>query len=257
MNVVNKNALINLYVQKYQNFKNILKPKNITLKKSFLKSKTNFVSSPINNISLIHDLDEKEKSSENSKVFLSNNESLKPLFLPSISNLTTQNKTIMNSSLVNNINSNNTNYSGMILPKKKKFLVKLKKIKIKKSYNREIKTPIYMDKKLIDLYNEDLFLKKKFEDYKHKKILNMKNFSYQKYNLNLLKLSSINLSQNSYNSFKKNMDTIENNMNGQKLKKKNRWMVFLEKIGSFAPEGLKKKIKSFSEHKKPEENEKS
>ena len=37
----------------------------------------------------------------------------------------------------------------------------------------------------------------------------MQNFSYEKYNLNLLKLSSISLSQDSYNTFKKNMQIIE------------------------------------------------
>ena len=49
------------------------------------------------------------------------------------------------------------------------------------------------------------------------------------------------------------MQTIESNMNGQRVKRKNRWLLFLDKIGNFAPEGLKKKIKSLSEHKKPEE----
>ena len=51
------------------------------------------------------------------------------------------------------------------------------------------------------------------------------------------------------------MQTIESNMNGQRIKRKNRWLLFLEKIGNFAPEGLKRKIKSLSEHKKLEDIE--
>ena len=76
----------------------------------------------------------------------------------------------------------------------------------------------------------------------------MGSFSYKKYNYNLVKYSSIDLSQDSVKAFKKNMETIENNMNGT-FKRKNRWLVFLDKIGNFAPEGLKRKLKSLSESK--------
>ena len=248
MNVINKNALLNLFIEKSQRFHKIAKPKNIVLKKSLLKSKTNFILTPNNNITSIHD--QEEKSSDNSKVFLCNsNETTKPLFLPSISNIpTNNNKTSMNSSM-SNIND------GILTPRRKKNIFKLKNIKIKRNDDREslAMTPSYMDKKLIELYNEDFHLKQKFEKFKLKKAKNLKNFSFEKYNLNLLKLSSINLSQNSYNTFKKNMQTIENNMNGERFRQKNRWMIFLEKIGTFAPEGLKKKLKSLSEHKKFEE----
>ena len=259
MNVINKNALITLYMQKSQRFQKISKPKNFILKKSFLKSKTNLLLTPNNNnITLIHD--QEEKSNDNSKIFFnnnsnSNNELVKPLFLPSISNISpNNNKTLLNNSLINNIN-NSSNNNIILTPKKKKIIFKLKNIKIKKTDERETVTltPSYMDKKLINLYNEDFYLKQKYEKYKQKKAKNLKNFSFEKYNLNLLKLSSINLSQNSYNTFRKNMQTIENNLNGDKFRRKNRWMIFLEKIGSFAPEGLKKKLKSLSEHKKLEE----
>lgn len=258
MNVINKNTLITLYMQKSKGFQKISKPKNIILKKSFLKSKTNFLLTPNNNnTTLIHE--QEEKSNYNSKIFFNNNnnnEPIKPLFLPSISNMSpiNNNKTSLNNSLTNNMNNNSSN-NILLTPRKKKFIFKLKNIKIKKPNEKELvtMTPSYMDKKLIDLYNEDFYLKQKFEKYKLKKAKNLKNFSFEKYNLNLLKLSSINLSQNSYNTFRKNMQTIENSLNGEKFRRKNRWVIFLEKIGSFAPEGLKKKLKSLSEHKKPEE----
>ena len=256
MNAINKSALITLYMQKSQRFEKISKQKNLTLKKSFLKSKTNLLLTPNhNNITLIRD--QEEKSNDNSKIFLnSNNEQIKPLFLPSISNISPyNNKTLLNTSIKNYMDNSTNNNNILSTRKKKKFIFKLKNIKIKKSDEREsiTMTPSYMDKKLIHLYNEDLYLKQKYEKYKKKKAKNLKNFSFQKYNLNLLKLSSINLSQNSYNTFRKNMQTIENNLNGDKFRRKNRWMIFLEKIGSFAPEGLKTKLRSLSEHKKPEE----
>ena len=43
------------------------------------------------------------------------------------------------------------------------------------------------------------------------------------------------------------MKSIEDDMNGQTIKRKNRWLLFLDKIGNFAPEGLKRKLKSLSE----------
>ena len=244
MNIINRNILIKLYKQKSQNFQKIIKPENLSLKKSFLRSKTNIISS-LNNFNN-HEPD--DKSQDNSKILLyETNESPKPLILPSIPNSTIHNQSIMNSSLINNLSNHST------LKPRKKYTVKLKKIKIKKPKDREAITPTNVNKKLLELYNEDFHLKQKFEKYKERKAENMKNFSYEKYNLHLLKLSSINLSQDSYNTFKKYMQTIESNMNGQRVKRKNRWLLFLDKIGNFAPEGLKKKIKSLSEHKKPEE----
>ena len=244
----NKNNLIRLYKEKSQNFQKILTPKNINIKKPLLKSKPFLISS------LNHDLNtilDEQNSQENSKIFFyRNNAKLNRLILPSIPNTTTHIRTIMNSSTLSNPNNNS------LLKPKKRYNVKLKKIKIKKNEERQSITPVNINKKLLVLYNEDFYLKNKFEKYKDKKaddIRNIKNFSYEKYNLHLLKLSSINLSQDSYNVFKKNMKVIENKMNGQKMKRKNRWLLFLDKIGHFAPEGLKRKIKSLSEHKKLEE----
>ena len=244
----NKNNLIRLYKEKSQNFQKIIRPKNIIIKKTLLKSKPILISSLNYNLNSLRDED---NSQENSKIFFyRNKERLNRLILPSIPNTTTHIKTIMNSSIVSNPNNNS------FLKPQKRYNVKLKKIKIKKNEERQSITPININKKLLLLYNEDLYLKNKFKKYKEKKaedIRNIKSFSYEKYNLHLLKLSSINLSQDSYNVFKKNMKVIENNMNGQKMKRKNRWLLFLDKIGHFAPEGLKRKIKFLSEHKKLEE----
>ena len=247
MNIDNKNALIQLYKKKSQNFHKILKPQNLRIKKSFLPTKSKF-SVTYNTSSINQDID--DKSHENSKIcFCETNDSPIQLILPSISNTSPQNKIILNSSIINNFNNQ------AIVKPRKKYTVKLKKIKIKKHNDKDTITPNNKNKKLLDLYKEDFQLKQRFERYKEKRAENMANFSYEKYNLNLLKLSSINLSQDSYNSFKKNMQTIESNMNGQRIKRKNRWLLFLEKIGNFAPEGLKRKIKSLSEHKKLEDIE--
>ena len=244
MNIINRNILIKLYKQKSLNFQKIIKPDNLSLKKSFLRSKTNIITSLDN----FKNHDQEEKSQDNSKILLyETNESSKPLILPSIQNSTINNQSILNSSIINNFNNNSN------IKHRKKYTVKLKKIKIKKPKGREAITPTNVNKKLLELYNEDFHLKQKFEKYKERKSENMNHFSYEKYNLNLLKLSSINLSQDSYNTFKRYMQTIESNMNGQRIKRKNRWLLFLDKIGNFAPEGLKKKIKSLSEHKKPKE----
>ena len=64
-----------------------------------------------------------------------------------------------------------------------------------------------------------------------------------------MKYSSIDLSLDSVKTFKKNMKNIEDYMNGQIIKRKNRWELFLDKIGNFAPEGLKQKLKSLSERR--------
>ena len=244
MNTGNRNNLIKLYKQKSQNFQKIIRPHNLRIKKSFLQSKTNFQST-LNNT--LNNQDHDDKFPDNSKIFYETNESSKPFILPSIHNNLNNIRTIMNHPLINNMNNRSN------LKHRKRYTVKLKKIKIKKNLDRESLTPTNINKKILDLYKEDFQLKQKFEKYKERKAENMQNFSYEKYNLHLLKLSSINLSQDSYNIFKKNMQTIESNLKGQRIKRKNRWLLFLDKIGNFAPEGLKKKIKSLSEHKKIEE----
>ena len=231
MNDVNRNILIRLYKQKSKNFENITKPNNLSFKKSFHKTFNN-----------IYKQEQNELSQENSKIFLyENNDNFKTLILPSILNSSTHSKLKLNSSFINNYNIESSLNQG------KNHNVKLKKIKMKKNKS---KSTSKLKKKLLNIYKENFQLKKKFEKYKAKNAEDMKNFSYENYNNNLLKLSSINISKNSYNIFKKNMQTIELNLKGEKLKVKNRWLIFLEKIGDFAPETLKRRIKSLSERKK-------
>ena len=247
MNKDNKYSLINLYKQRVKNFELIMRANDLNHKKTFLKSKTNFISTPLN----FPELD--EKVLENSKISINeNNDKMSHIILPSISNTTLNNKISLNSSMNNLFHSN----KSLISPKKK-YVVKLKRIKIKNPIeNNEFSTPVKQNQSLINLYNENLFLKQRFERYKIKKAENIGNFSYKKYNYKLMKYSSIDLSQDSVKAFKKNMKTIEENMNGQTIKRKNRWLLFLDKIGNFAPEGLKKKLKSLSEKKyqKAEDN---
>ena len=238
----NKNILIKLYKQKTKNFDLILNQtrNNIILKKKpLLRAKTNFYN--------VNSEENEEKSPENSKLFLENKELDNRLILPTLLNTSNHSKIALNTSVINTLDNN-------MAKQRKKYIVKLKKIKIKKQKNIDSLTPTYQNKSLINLYNENFHLKKKFEHYKIKKEGNMQNFSYEKYNLNLLKLSSISLSQDSYNTFKKNMQIIESNMKGQRIKRKNRWLIFLDRIGNFAPEGLKKKIISLSEHKYQEQS---
>ena len=137
----------------------------------------------------------------------------------------------------------------MISPKKKYFF-KLKKIKIKKPNDNNGTFRLFkINKSLINLYNENLRLKEKMERYKIKNEENIGNFSYNKYNYNLMKYSSIDLSLDSVKTFKKNMKNIEDYMNGHIIKRKNRWELFLDNIGNFAPIGLKQKLKSLSERR--------
>ncbi len=237
MIIENKNRLIKLYEKKSKNFQKIERPKEINLKKTFLKSKTNILSTPLN----LPGLD--DKSLENSKILLyENNEKNIPLILPSLADSSISNKIILNSSINNNFHNNS------FINNKKKYQVKLRKIRIKKlNENNELFTPFKQNKSLINLYNENLYLKQRLERYKIKKAENIGSFSYKKYNYNLVKYSSIDLSQDSVKAFKKNMKSIEDDMNGQTIKRKNRWLLFLDKIGNFAPEGLKRKLKSLSE----------
>ena len=214
------------------------------LKKSFLKSKTSLFSNVINLPEL------EDKSFENSKILLyEDNERKDKLVLPSILNRPNINKNSQNSSS-NNIFQN----SNLFTPIKNDH-IKLRKIKIKKLALKKHSPPKTDKKNLIGLYNENLRLKKRLEKYKIKNAENMRDFSYRNYNYNLIKLSSMNLSDESFKSFRNNMKKIEDNFNGHTIQRKNRWSIFLDKIGNIAPEGLKKKLLSLSERKNQDEIE--
>ena len=238
MKIENKNSLIRLYQQKSKNFNKLDNPKDIQLKKSFLKSKTSLFSNVVNLPEL------EDKSSENSKILLyEDSERKEQLVLPSILNYSNINKNSQNSS-TNNIFQNNNLFTPI-----KNNHIKLRKIKIKNLVTKDHSPPTTQNKNLIGLYNENLRLKQRLHKYKIKNAENMHNFSYRNYNYNLIKLSSMDLSDESFKSFRNNMKKIEDNFNGLTIQRKNRWSIFLDKIGNIAPEGLKKKILSLSERK--------
>ena len=149
------------------------------------------------------------------------------------------------SSLINSSKNTETKESNKNNPK----YVKIHKIKISKNNKSTTKFSYQNDKNLIRLYNENLEKKKKLELYKEKNNNNLNNFSFRNYNINLLKLSSINLSKSNFKIFRKNMKNIQCAFNGITFKRNNKWVQFLEKIEDIAPENLKKKIISFSRDK--------
>lgn len=170
-----------------------------------------------------------------------NNEKIKnkykKILLPSLSSNSNTFQTL--------ILSTKTNESKDNTIQSQKKLIKLKKIKLNNENGRYLssfKNNRYLNK----LYHEDLELKKKFERFKKNNIHNLSNFSFKNYNIKLLRLSSINLSSENYQIFKKNMQNIECGMKGIKLQRKNRWINFLERIENFAPEGLKQKLINLS-----------
>ena len=179
MNMDNKTNLIQLYKQRTKIFKKLDNHKSVAnLKKSFIKAKTNFISDSYNLPEL------NDTSKENSKINICERNT--PLILPSIPNMSIINKSSLNSSF------NKDFPYECLLKAERKNKLKLRKIKIIYN-NKNSKSPMNKNKSLINLYNENFHLKKKFEHYKIKKEGNMQNFSYEKYNLNLLKLSSISL----------------------------------------------------------------
>ena len=240
MNSDNKLKLI-----KIKNFQKISKPKRINFNKSFLKVKTNFFRH-------INIPNSKAKSLENSKIILNeDNKKNISLILPSVPiTSTNSNQKIQNSSS-NNIFPNINNKSP------KKIIHKKGKIKIRKpNEDNEIFVPYKQNKSLINIYKENLVLKKRLQKYKIRKP-NLGKFSYENYNYNLIQYSSMDLSMDNVYSFKKNMQIIKKNMNGNALNLKNHWLVLLHKINNIAPERLQKKLKSLSEVKpQKEENKK-
>ena len=240
MNMDNKTNLIQLYKQRTKIFKKLDNHKSVAnLKKSFIKAKTNFISDSYNLPEL------NDTSKENSKINICERNT--PLILPSIPNMSIINKSSLNSSF------NKDFPYECLLKAERKNKLKLRKIKIIYN-NKNSKSPMNKNKSLINLYNENILLKKRLERFKGKNREDMGNFSFKKYNFNLIKLSSMNLSLDSCNSFRKNMEEIEEGLNGYK-KRKNRWLIFLDKIEKIAPEKIKKKLKSLSEHKCPELDE--
>ena len=88
-------------------------------------------------------------------------------------------------------------------------------IKIKKIVNLSPVSDKKENKKLKELYKENFIKKRKMEKYKKIKKKNIQYFSFEDYNDHLLKLCSINLSEDNYNIFKKNMICIQKAFNGR------------------------------------------
>ena len=227
----NKDNIIHIYKIKPKNYIRHNNNKNITLKKSCAKSNTifdsnSFISSQIN-----------ERLKDDSKnTLIENNDKRNQLILPLINNISINNKSIVNISL-NDILKN----KNLLTP------IKKSKINLKKTEINRLKRKNSQNKNLKKLYHESSLMKKRLKLFKKKNIQNMRKFSYKNYNYHLVKYSSMNLSYENFITFKKNMESIESTFNGQRIQIKDRWMVFLDKIGDSISEGLKKKLKSLSE----------
>ena len=159
-------------------------------------------------------------------------------------------------------NRTTTTQKSVNTPKNKTYRTskenKTKLIKIKKinffSFS-PINNKYRHNKKLKGLYKENLIKKRILERYKESKNKNISNFSFQKYNEKLIQLSSMDISEDNFKIFKKNMKCIEKAMNGHSSLR-NRYNRFFVGIEAIKTDDKKKKIESFSENKNENEQEK-
>lgn len=232
--IIRNNSLLDLYPKKSLFFNKI--SNNLVIKKPLL-IKSNKLSKNYTQKNIFS----ANKSSKEAEISISlNNDNkekiknkYKKILLPSLPSNSNTFQTL--------ILSTKTNESKDNTIQSQKKLIKLKKIKLNNENERylsSLKNNRYLNK----LYHEDLELKKKFERFKKKNIHNLTKFSFKNYNIKLLRLSSIDLSSENYQIFKKNMQNIECGMKGIRLQRKNKWIHFLERIENFAPEGLKQKL---------------
>lgn len=117
-------------------------------------------------------------------------------------------------------------------------LIKIKKINYSsfsagRNNNNNIKLKL--------LYKENNFKKKKLEKYKEMKKKNIQSFSFKKYNDKLLKLSSLDISEESFKIFKKYMKSIEMAMNGNNTIK-NKFNKFYGEINFTKDEKKEEKV---------------
>jgi hypothetical protein len=227
MNNKIKTSLLNTCTENKNNFN-----KTCILKKSLLFKSHKFTK---NSSSVFNSPKKLFKENKNDQEL--NEEKNKKIFLPFISS--------EHSSI---ISTKNTESKDSYRSKSK--YIKIKKLSIKKIDRAQSQTkyPVKSDINLMKIYNENFEKKKRLELFKET-TNNLDNFSFRDYNINLLKLSSINLSKSNFKIFKRNMNTIHCAMNGIRLKRYNKWLSFLEKIEDIAPESLRKKIISFSRDK--------
>ena len=229
MNNKIKTSLLNTCAENKNNFN-----KTCILKKSLLFISHKFTK---NSSSVFNSPKKLFKIKENKNDPELNEDKNKKIFLPFISS--------EHSSI---ISTKNTESKDSYRSKSK--YIKIKKLSIKKIDRAQSQTkyPVKSDINLMKIYNENFEKKKRLELFKETNNY-FDNFSFGDYNINLLKLSSINLSKSNFKIFKRNMNTIHCAMNGIRLKRYNKWLSFLEKIEDIAPESLRKKIISFSRDK--------
>ena len=167
-------------------------------------------------------------------------EKFKKILLPSLSST---NKSTYKSVINSKINK-----------KPKESILKLIKIRKLNVFSFTPMKSISNNKKLKKLYKENLAKKRKLENYKEYKNKNIKNFSLERYNEKLILLSSMNLSEDNFNIFKKNMKRIEKAMNGRETLN-NKFRKILDKIeNNNTPYNKKsKKYISLSENKTQKE----
>ena len=167
-------------------------------------------------------------------------EKFKKILLPSLSST---NKSTYKSVINSKINK-----------KPKESILKLIKIRKLNVFSFTPMKSIRNNKKLKKLYKENLAKKRKLENYKEYKNKNIKNFSLERYNEKLILLSSMNLSEDNFNIFKKNMKKIEKAMNGRETLN-NKFRKILDKIeNNNTPYNKKsKKYISLSENKTQKE----
>ena len=182
------------------------------------------------------------KDTKDKSGFNSNKNKYKKIVLPSLPNTNNIHCNMFPTLTLDSKNNNNNESKEKTSGLHKK--IKLKKIKIKK--NGKYSPNIKKDKYLVKLYEESYEKKKKLVKFREKYNNDLSDFSLSKYNFKLIRLSSIDLSHDSYVKFKKNMRDIDNRMKGINLRKRNRWINFLDKIETIAPEGLKKKLINLS-----------
>ncbi len=254
----NKSSL-NLHCKKNRKF-NFRAPNNLLIKRPLLTKENNiYLKNPLHSYNFAINKTNNESQASTSicnndiletkdkKDFYRNMNKYKKIVLPSLPSLPSLHNNNNNidvfptlildsKNINNNINEYKEKKEKSASPKK----IKLKKIKIKKN-GRYLKG----DTSLIKLYKENYQKKRQFEQFREK-YNDLTNFSLLNYNIELIRLSSIRLSKDSCDIFKKNMRFIELGMKGIKINRKNRWINFLDKIETIAPEGLKNKIINLS-----------
>ena len=194
--------VLDLYFRR-KNIKNKTTDKLILKNPLSPKTKSKFVLPyPSRNIKI----NESKKEYEENKNNINNNKEkdkksqmkkYKKILLPSLSTNLSSYKSVINSEMKNSWRN------------------KPKLLKIKKIVNLSPVTDKRNNKKLIELYKENFIKKRKMEKYKEMKKNNIRYFSFEDYNEHLLKYSSINLSEDNYNIFKKNMICIQKAFNGR------------------------------------------